>query len=603
MRRRLCLLALSGAALYGQGRIEWVAGTGGSPLGGPNQFRVPAREARIYNGRNISIDSQGRVLFAGGLDRRVWRITPGGEAEVIAGNRNFGGVRVGNALDTPFIDVSGVAEDGNGNIFIGDSSVNDGRPGVYVIRPSGRLELVENYFGNSGALTTDSANTLFHETGSRFNQIVRRSPVTAAAVPVAGDGNSVLREGQNCNGVPATACGVGNATAMWFDSRRQELLWTHDNQAYLREANGTLRRLAGSERFPGFAGNNGPAAQALLSRPGGIVRAPNGLVYIADSGNECIRGISATGIIFSAVGVCRSGLRNETDGARSDEVMIGGLAGLALSATHMYWSTIDGRVSRLALSDLPQAPLAASTPAISQGGVVDAATFQGVLSNWGWATIFGRNLARDTMTWDGAIRNNQLPANLGGTEVTVNGRAAYLSYVSPGQVNILVPPVFTRTSESGTLVIRTAGGSMTLTVTGSSNTAQLFGYADGSVPRPWAFLNGGGVLAGPPGAVAGVEARPARGGDTLTIYFSGGVTTNPAAMPGVLSGTPLVCSAGGPQVLLDDLRVANDYCGMILPGVFQVNFRLPAFSSERDVNLRLDTGSVANGTRQLRVAP
>ena len=585
-----------------QGPIEWIAGVGGSPLGGPNQTRVPAREARIYNGRRISLDRQGRVLFAGGLDRRVWRITPGGDAEVIAGNRNFGGVVVGNALSTPFIDVSSAAEDGEGNVFVGDSSVSQGRPGVYVIRPSGRIDLVAEYFGNDGIVATDLSASLFHETGSRFYQIMRRSPVTAAPVPVAGDGQPFPNPGQNCNGVPATACAVGGATSLWYDSRRQELLWTFNDQAFLRESNGTLRRLAGTSNR-GFAGNNGPAAQATLSFPRGIVRAPNGLVYIADTDNQCIRGISAAGVIFSAVGVCRSGLRNEFDGAMSDEVQIGGLSGLAVSSTHLYWATQDGRVSRLALTSLPESAAATSAPVISQGGVVDAASFQGVLSNWGWATIFGRNLARQTATWDGAIVNNRLPAGLGGTEVTVNGQPAYLSYVSPGQVNLLVPPVFTRTSENGTLVIRNAGGSMTMAITGSSNTAQLFGYAQGAVQRPWAFLNGGGVLAAPAGAVAGVESRPAQAGDTLTIYFTGGVVTNPVATPGLLSGSPLVCAAGGPQVLLDDQRVANDYCGMILPGVFQMNFRLPAFPGERDVNLRLDTGSVSNGARQLRVAP
>jgi uncharacterized protein (TIGR03437 family) len=242
-------------------------------------------------------------------------------------------------------------------------------------------------------------------------------------------------------------------------------------------------------------------------------------------------------------------------------------------------------------------------PVISSGGVVDAAAYLGTLSNWGWSSIFGTNLASQTLTWDAAIVNGKLPASLGGTTVTVNGQPAYLSYASPSQVNFLVPPVFTRTTENATVELRTANGTITYAATGSVNTAQLFGYGEGTQQRPWAYLNGGNTLAAPPGAVAGLTSRPARGGDTLTIYFTGGVATSPLATPGEINAAPLVCAAGGPQILLDTARVTSDYCGMIGPGVFQINFRLPAFSSEKDVSLKLETGSASNGARLLRVAP
>src|SRR5205085_2132899 len=38
------------------------------------------------------------------------------------------------------------------------------------------------------------------------------------------------------------------------------------------------------------------------------------------------------------------------------------------------------------------------------------------------------------------LPNGTFPTNVGGTTVTVNGRAAQIFFVSPGQVNFLVPP-------------------------------------------------------------------------------------------------------------------------------------------------------------------
>jgi hypothetical protein len=40
--------------------------------------------------------------------------------------------------------------------------------------------------------------------------------------------------------------------------------------------------------------------------------------------------------------------------------------------------------------------------------------------------------------------NNQLPAKLHGVSVTVNGKSAYVYYISPTQVNILTPPETTQ---------------------------------------------------------------------------------------------------------------------------------------------------------------
>jgi len=60
-----------------------------------------------------------------------------------------------------------------------------------------------------------------------------------------------------------------------------------------------------------------------------------------------------------------------------------------------------------------------------------------------WVEIKGSNLvpAGDTRIWQGPdFINNQLPTQLDGVSVTVNGKPAFIYYISPTQINILTPP-------------------------------------------------------------------------------------------------------------------------------------------------------------------
>ncbi|MDQ6676270.1 MAG: SMP-30/gluconolactonase/LRE family protein [Acidobacteriota bacterium] len=64
---------------------------------------------------------------------------------------------------------------------------------------------------------------------------------------------------------------------------------------------GIITTVAGTG-FPGFAGDNGPAARAQLNLPYGVTADPAGNLYVADLGNNRIRRISADGTITSLPG-------------------------------------------------------------------------------------------------------------------------------------------------------------------------------------------------------------------------------------------------------------------------------------------------------------
>ena len=82
---------------------------------------------------------------------------------------------------------------------------------------------------------------------------------------------------------------------------------------------------------------------------------------------------------------------------------------------------------------------AAVSPSITSGGVVNGASFLPRIAPWTWITIQGRNLASTTRTWDSAdFRGMNLPTQLDGVSVTIDGRQAYVYFISPTQLNVLV---------------------------------------------------------------------------------------------------------------------------------------------------------------------
>jgi len=138
--------------------------------------------------------------------------------------------------------------------------------------------------------------------------------------------------------------------------------------------------------------------------------------------------------------------------------------------------------------------LAASTAAAQTFTVVSAASYQTAVAPDSLATIFGSNLAPATAsaTLDA---NGRLPTELAATRVEFNGVAAPLYYVSPGQINLLVPGGLTPGTAS--VVIRSA-------VSGSTKN----GVALVIIPAPGVFTSDGSG-AGPGAILNAVTYAPA----------------------------------------------------------------------------------------------
>jgi uncharacterized protein (TIGR03437 family) len=135
----------------------------------------------------------------------------------------------------------------------------------------------------------------------------------------------------------------------------------------------------------------------------------------------------------------------------------------------------------------------AGPPSYTAAGLVNAATnLPGPLAPNSWATIYGSNLAWTTVTAGAAdITGDQLPTKIvsAGVQILLHGGTpAPLLFVSPTQINFLVPGSFTP-GDTSLMVVRNgvAGPSIPFTVTDfapgifQNNSVAVAAHADGSI--------------------------------------------------------------------------------------------------------------------------
>jgi len=220
---------------------------------------------------------------------------------------------------------------------------------------------------------------------------------------------------------------------------------------------------------------------------------------------------------------------------------------------------------------------------VTPGGVVPVYSSSTTIQPGSWFSVYGTNLAAATTVWDG-----NFPTSLGGTSVTLNGKPAYLWFVSGGQINAQAPD--DTATGSVPLVVKTANGESTQTVTLASAGPSLLLLADvkhatGIIVTP----NGGGSqaggtydLLGPSSAGAGFRA--ARKGEPVALYAVGLGPTSPAVPAGAVfaSAAPVVTK---PTVTVGGVPVTVDFAGIVGAGLYQINFTVPqnAASGEQPV--------------------
>jgi len=208
-----------------------------------------------------------------------------------------------------------------------------------------------------------------------------------------------------------------------------------------------------------------------------------------------------------------------------------------------------------------------------------------------WVVIYGSDLspAGDTRTWLGSdFINNQMPARLDGVSVTVNGKAAYIFYISPTQVNILTPP----DAMTGPVqIVLTNNGSAGVGYTAQAQAASPSFFMINGGPYVIAQHGADNSLVGPSSLFAGVTT-PAVPGETVVLYANGCGPISPAVVNGASSQTGTLTPL--PVVTIGGIAAKVVYAGINgVPGLFQFNVIVPASAPTGDVTLAATCNGIA----------
>jgi uncharacterized protein (TIGR03437 family) len=201
---------------------------------------------------------------------------------------------------------------------------------------------------------------------------------------------------------------------------------------------------------------------------------------------------------------------------------------------------------------------------LSPPGVISALAFGGAstVAPGTWIEIYGENLASSTRAWRASdFVGSTAPTSLDGVHVLINGMPAYISYISPGQVNALVP------STVGT-------GTAQMTVTNGTLTSAVFTIASNAIQPSLLVLPRtddqfsrylGAVFPDfltyvlPPGYTTAVPSSRAKAGDTIVLFGMGLGAVSPAVSVGQ-------AAAQASTLLTPPTVLFNSVPGNVVPG-------------------------------------
>ena len=192
-----------------------------------------------------------------------------------------------------------------------------------------------------------------------------------------------------------------------------------------------------------------------------------------------------------------------------------------LTGDHIYTSSVQLN------------PLTPVKPAISTNGVLSAATLAaGPVAANSWITVYGTNLGVTTSSWqDSDFVNGAFPTSLDGVSVILTAfgapRRAYIGYVSPTQINVLLPSDANSTTVQ-VQVKNPAGVTSQTPITVQANAPQLL-TLDG---KYLLATHADGSVVGKAGLTTAFGTSPAVPGETVTVFATGCGPTTPALILG-----------------------------------------------------------------------
>ena len=343
-----------------QGLISTFAGNG--KLGQPRFLGDGglATSANLNLPGGVAVDRSGNVYIADTGNNSIRKVSSG-IISTIAGN-GFGG-DVGDTLlasESVLLQPEDVFVDSSGNVYIADT-------GNAAIREITASTGIINYIAGACTITSTSTDTNTGETcaigyagdGGLANQgglvepfavVVDSTGNVYIAEPTDGrirevstvkgniDINTIVGNGTlgfSGDGGAATAAELDRPTGVAIDGAGHIYIADSlNNRIRVAQSGGNISTFAGNGGYS-YSGDGGPATSAQLNAPHGVAADSAGNYYIADSGNNVVRKVSASGAIttFAGNGTAAFG----GDGGAATSAQLNGPQGVALdSAGNVY---------------------------------------------------------------------------------------------------------------------------------------------------------------------------------------------------------------------------------------------------------------------------
>ena len=551
----VCLSLLCLSAAWGQQyTIQTLAGTGTAGFAGDTgapllaQFSSPGA---------VALDSSGNLYIADTVNHCIRKIS-GNTINTIAGTGGTAGYSGDLAAATAALlsSPSGLAFDSKGNLYIADTGNNVIRKitGTLISTVAGIQGQGGGYGGDLGPATSANLNQpteiAFDSTGNYYiadnvSNLIRR-------VDTSGNINTYVG---GTGGTLGTANKLSAPNGLWLDASGALYIVDSNNARVAKYvAPSTFSNFAGTE-IPGFAGDGGQAKSAQFNKPVGIAVDAAGNIYLTDTNNSRIRKITTDGIVTTIAGSRFTGYSGDGGSATSAALSFPRSIAIASNGT-IYMADTGNHVIRM---------LVPTFPAIYSNGVGNAASGATRISPGALASVYGTGFGASTFTADAGFA---WPTTTNFVSVQVNGVAAPLYYVSPGQINFQVPWATPTTGTVNVAVVVNGGSSNTVAVGVGTAAPGLFYLASGAA-----------IVQNAPSYTLNDPSNPAPAGSTIVAYLTGSGPVSPAVKDGTpTSSTTLSWATSAYTAKIGSATATVSFAGLTpgFIGLVQMNIVVPS---------------------------
>ena len=294
------------------GQVSTIAGNGVAGFFGDD---VNAAVARLSLPRAVALGLDSAIYFADTGNRLIRRILPNGLIQTYAGKGaevNIGNGDGGPAL-TALVDAAGLAADPAGDLLIADAEGQrlrriSSRTGlIFTIAGSGEVGFSGD--GQAAILARlQSPSSLFIDARGNLNFVDRGNHrirrVIASSDATGGRTETIAGRGHaSGDGGPATLAQLLFPEAAILGPGNAIFVADTGNHCVRRiTPEGIISTFAGRCGLPGDAGDSGAAVDARLNQPAGLVFDNEGSLFIADRGNDRLRRVQSNGTITTLAG-------------------------------------------------------------------------------------------------------------------------------------------------------------------------------------------------------------------------------------------------------------------------------------------------------------